>query len=261
MILRILALGDVVGHYGLSLLTKGRRLNELRQNLRADLVIVNAENTSPGNGLRPDDADTLLNAGCDVITGGNHIFRHHSLYPLLDECSSVIRPANYPAAAPGCGYSISSASGYRVLVINLQGCVFMEPLASPFETADKILAANEGRYDIAVADIHAEATSEKIAFARYVDGRISAVFGTHTHVQTNDASILPGGTGYITDLGMCGSMNGVLGVKTECIIHKFTVKTPMGFESAEGCGMIHGALFEIDTVTKKCICCKEIKEI
>ena len=260
MILRILALGDVVGQCGMSLLIKNRRLNGLREKYRADLVIVNAENASPGNGLRSDDAELLLSAGCDVITGGNHIFRHRSLYPVLDECASVIRPANYPASAPGCGYTVSTASGCRVLAVNVQGCVYMDPLASPFETADKILSENEGRYDIAVADIHAEATSEKIVFARYFDGRISAVFGTHTHVQTNDASVLPGGTGYITDLGMCGSMNGVLGVKTECIIHKFTVKTPMGFEPAEGGEMINGAIFEIDTDTKKCVRCAAVKE-
>ena len=260
MVLRILTLGDVVGQYGMSLLSGGRRLSSLRREYKADLVIANGENAAPGNGIRPDDADTLFEAGCDVITGGNHTFRHRSVYSLLDECGAVMRPGNYPSSAPGCGYYIADVSGYRVLVMNLSGCAFMEPLASPFETADRMLADNEGRYDIAVLDFHAEATSEKIALARYLDGRVSAVFGTHTHVQTNDAEVLPGGTGYVTDIGMCGSMNGVLGVKTECILHKFTVKTPVTFEPAEGGGMIHGAYFDIDTADGKCVSCGLIKE-
>ncbi len=253
MIIKILTLGDVVGKEGMACLTDGRRLAKLREETGADLVIVNGENASPSNGITADDAKTLLAAGADVITGGNHTFRHKNIYPMLDECGPVLRPANYPSAAPGCGYYIGEAKGYRVLVMNIAGCVYMDALASPFETADKLLAQNEGRYDIAVLDIHAEATSEKIALARYLDGRVSAVFGTHTHVQTADAQVLPAGTGYITDLGMCGSMNGVLGVKTDCIIHRFTVHTPRVFEPAEGNAEIHGALFEIDTATGKCV--------
>lgn len=261
MNLRIMALGDIVGQEGVALLTKNRCLAKLRDKYKADLVIANGENASPGNGLRPDDAAAILDAGADVITGGNHIFRHYSLYPMLDECRSVIRPANYPSTAPGCGYTLCEACGYRVLVMNLAGCVYMEPLNSPFEAADRILKENEGRYDISVIDLHAEATSEKIAMARYLDGRVSVIFGTHTHVQTNDASVFPGGTGYVTDIGMCGSMNGVLGVKTESIIHKFIQKTPKGFEPAEGGAMIHGAIFDVDTSSGRTVACEVIKSV
>lgn len=248
-----MALGDVVGKEGMALLGKNRRLQKLKDELGAHFVIVNGENASPGNGLNANDAEALLSYGCDVITGGNHIFRHYSLYPKLDECKDVIRPANYPAMAPGCGYTLGEAQGWRVLVINLVGCVYMEPLSSPFEAVDKILAQNEGKYDVSVVDMHAEATSEKIALARYLDGRVSAIFGTHTHVQTADASVYPGGTGYITDAGMCGSMNGVLGVTTESVLHKFTVRTPKGFEPAEGACEIHGVIFDIDTANGKCV--------
>ncbi len=249
--MRILALGDVVGTAGVSYLTEGRRLSRLRDSLHADTVIVNAENSAAGNGVTPDSAKALFFAGADVLTGGNHSFRRREVQSMLDDEPLLLRPANYPDRAVGHGWCITECAGYRLLVVSLAGCVYMEPLESPFTCADRILKECAGKYDAAVIDIHAEATSEKLALARYLDGRVAAVFGTHTHVATADAQILPGGTGYITDVGMCGSMAGILGVAIEPILHKFLVKTPVTFLPAEGQNELHGVLFEIEN--GKCV--------
>ncbi|MBO6053546.1 MAG: YmdB family metallophosphoesterase, partial [Clostridia bacterium] len=230
--LRILALGDVVGEEGVRLLENGGRLRRLIGERRADLTIVNGENSAEGNGMSRESAERLLDAGADVITGGNHTWRRRDVYRLLDEGECLIRPANYPPDAPGVGCVIAEARGYRVLVLNLIGTVYMEPVTPPADTAARILKSEQGKYDLAVCDFHAEATSEKLFLARYFDGKFAAVFGTHTHVQTSDEQVLPGGTGYITDLGMCGSTAGILGVRTESVIHKFTLRTPVQFEPA-----------------------------
>ena len=243
--MKILCLGDVVGEEGTTLLSRGRRLWKLRESLRADLVIVNGENSAPGNGITPASARALLDAGADVITGGNHTWRRREITSMLDDEDVLLRPANYPASAAGHGWCIADAAGWRVLVINLAGCVYMESVESPFTAADRILRECQGKYDAAVVDIHAEATSEKMALARYLDGRVAAVVGTHTHVATADARIFPGGTGYITDLGMCGSHAGILGVSTDAILHKFLVKTPVQFTPAAGEIEGHGVLLEI----------------
>ena len=244
--MRILCLGDAVGDEGVACLSADRLLTGLRKRLAADLVIVNGENSAPGNGITPDSARALFRAGADVVTGGNHTWRRREIASMLDDEDFLLRPANYPAAAPGHGACIADAAGWRVLVLNLAGCAFMEPVASPFETADRFLRDYAGRFDAAVVDFHAEATSEKFALARYLDGRVSAVFGTHTHVATADAQILPGGTGYITDAGMCGSHAGILGVSTDAILHKYLVKTPVQFSPAKGQREVHGVLFEIE---------------
>lgn len=256
--IKILCLGDVVRNEGVSYLERGGRLRSLRSRLGADLVIVNGENSAEGNGLSKDSAERILDAGADVITGGNHTWHRSDVYSMLDDDCRLVRPANYPSAAPGMGYRIADARGYRVLVANVCGTAFMDPVDPPHTIAARILEKEKGRYDIAVCDIHAEATSEKLFFARYFDEgyagalRFSAIFGTHTHIPTADCSILPGGTGYVTDLGMCGSGNGILGLKTESIIHKFTVRTPNRFESAIGNCKIEGCLFTIDEKSGKC---------
>ena len=257
--LKILCIGDVVGNCGREYLGGGR-LRRIASSLGADFIIVNGENSASGNGMSRESALELTDLGADVVTGGNHTFKRREVYTLLDDDSRFLRPANYPSAAPGYGYTVANCMGYRVLVINLLGNVFMDgSLESPFETVEKILKNNAGKYDVSVVDIHAEATSEKMCLAKYLDGRVSAVFGTHTHVQTSDATVLPGGTGYITDIGMTGSMNGILGIKTENIIHKFTVKTPVFFEAAEGGEAAGGAIFTVDTETGRCTACEAVR--
>lgn len=255
---KILAIGDVVGRTGTKYLSVGRRLFDMKNKLGADMVIVNGENASDGNGLLPDDCNTIFEAGADVITGGNHIWKRRELYNMLDDCKYLVRPANFPSSAPGHGYTVFDTGFLRVLVVNLLGTVYMDCAQSPFYTVDSILRENKGLYDIACVDIHAEATSEKLALARYLDGRAAVVFGTHTHIQTADASVLPGGTGYITDLGMCGSRAGVLGVATEPIIHKFTVMTPVRFTPAVGEESATGALFTVSLDDGKCICAEGV---
>ena len=258
--LKILALGDVVSGEGVSYLEHGGRLRKLRERLGADLVIVNGENSADGNGITPESATRLYDCGADVITGGNHTWRRKEIHSFLDDEDFIIRPLNYPADAAGMGYVIVNVSSSRVLVLNVAGNVYLEPVTPPAEAVERVLKLEKGKYDLAVCDIHAEATSEKLFFGRYFDGRIAAVFGTHTHVPTADIQILPGGTGYITDLGMCGSQNGILGVKTECIIHKFTVRTPVKFEPATGNPELNGALFTIDEQTHRCVKAERISE-
>lgn len=258
--INILCLGDVVADEGVRYLEDSGRLRKLRDRCRAELVIVNGENSAEGNGITPDSADRLIAAGADIITGGNHTWQRREVYAHLDECPYMLRPLNYPAEAAGVGYTITKTGGRRVLVMNVAGTVFLEPVTPPAEAAERVLERERGNYDIAVCDIHAEATSEKLFFARYFDGRFSAVFGTHTHVATADIQVLPGGTGYITDLGMCGSTNGILGVKTECVIRKFTVRTPVRFESAKGNPQLCGALFSIDEASGKCTHAERICE-
>lgn len=254
MILRVLALGDVVGKTGCDYLCRRGFLDEIRRKENIHLIIANGENSAAGNGLTVESANSLFGAGVDIITGGNHTWQRKEAYRMLEDDGRLVRPANFPGAAPGRGYTIVDVLGYRVLVLNLFGNAFMtEPVASAFETADRVLSENRGKFEACVVDFHAETTSEKIAMGHYLDGRVSALFGTHTHVQTADSRVLPGGTGYITDLGMCGSTNGVLGIKTECIIHKFTVHTPVKFEEATGAEKACGAIFDIDTSCGKCL--------
>lgn len=200
--IRILALGDAVGSSGVGYLTDNRCLAKAIRSLGAHFTVVNAENSADGNGILPQSAEELFDAGADILTGGNHTFRRREIYHMLDDCENLLRPANLPAAAQGHGWTVYDAAGIRILVMNLLGTVFMEPLASPFETADAILEKCRGGYDVALVDFHAEATSEKLALARYLTGRVSAVWGTHTHVATADCRILGGHTGFITDLGM-----------------------------------------------------------
>lgn len=249
--IKILCIGDVVGKDGTDYLSSV--LRKRKQQYAADLVIVNGENSADGNGMTLASMEAIFQSGADVITGGNHTFKWREIYNTLDDGGYAIRPANYPAVAPGLGCTTVEVKGYRVLVMNLIGTVYMEAMTPPIDCAKRILSVEEGKYDIAVCDFHAEATSEKICFARYFDGQISAVFGTHTHVQTADAQILPGGTGYITDLGMCGSHNGVLGVRTEDIVKKFTERIPVKFNPAHGNVKLTGAYFEVDPSTKKCV--------
>ncbi len=243
--MKILCIGDVVGSSGCDMLAK--KLPLLKRQYNIDAVIVNGENSADGNGITPQSADALFQAGADVVTGGNHSLRQASAWHLHEDSAFVLRPANFTDAAPGSGYAILDFGFTKMAVINLIGTVYMEPYASPFEVADRLIekARKDGASIIGV-DIHAEATAEKKALAFYLDGRVSFVFGTHTHVQTADGQLLPQSTGFITDLGMTGPYLSVLGVKPELSIRKIKDKLPVRFANAEGDCVLEGCLFTVE---------------
>ncbi len=254
--MKILAIGDVVGQAGVAHLKAN--LRKIKSNLGADLVIVNGENAAEVHGIGQNDAFDIFYAGADVITTGNHAFGRYDIYSYLDDEKYILRPANFPGSAPGHGSVIINAAGQRILVMNIQGNVSMrDSLASPFETADAVLKRESGSYDLAVLDFHAEATSEKLAMGYYLDGRVSVIFGTHTHVATADEQIMPCGSGYITDIGMTGPDNSILGVATDCIIKGFTTAMPQRYRVADGKVTSHGALFTL--VGSKCVKVERIK--
>jgi hypothetical protein len=197
-------------------------------------VVVNGENAAAGAGLTPDTAEEIFRAGADVITSGNHVWDRKEVGPLLERNGRVLRPANYPDPAPGSGVCLlPAADGTPVAVVNLQGRVFMAAVDDPFRALDAILHELQGRARVVLVDFHAEATSEKLAFGWYVDGRVTAVLGTHTHVPTADARVLPGGTAYITDVGMTGPRGGVIGVRKEQAIESLRTHMSVRFETAE----------------------------
>lgn len=243
--MRILALGDIVSPAAVEGLKT--KLWGYRKEQKIDFTVVNGENASKGNGLEAEAAKQLLDYGADVITGGNHIWQKNSLRSFLDSSKNIIRPLNFPGSCAGYGSTVLDCNGLKILVMNVSGTVFMESLDCPFNAVEKCLEANKGEYDVSLLDIHAEATGEKYALARYFDGKITAIFGTHTHVPTADEQILPGGTAYITDLGMCGPKNSILGVKSEIIIEKMRTKMPVRFEFAEGDVEYNGVIIDIDT--------------
>lgn len=248
--MRILAVGDVVGKPGLAYLK--RRLRRLCQTHQVDFVIVNGENAA-GVGITPEQADEIFDAGADVVTLGNHVWNKRQIVPYLEDNRYLLRPANLAPQLPGEGWGIYDACGWRVLVMNLIGrCEMAFGPDNPFLAADKILRSAAGEYDIAVCEIHAGATSEKLAMGFYLDGRCAAVYGTHTHVQTADERINPQGTGYITDIGMTGPIWSVLGVKPDQSVAMFRGDLTEHFQSAEGECALGGVLFEIDPSTGLC---------
>ena len=256
--MKILAIGDIVGGIAIDYLEKN--LSRFVNENKVDFVIANAENASEIKGLSRRDAEALYNIGVDFITLGNHAFGKRDIYSFLDDNEHrIIRPANFPASAPGSGYTIINIDGYKVLIMNVLGTMFMNPINSPFEAIDVALERESGNFDFAILDIHAEATSEKLAIARYFDGRIAIMFGTHTHVQTADECILPMGSAYITDLGMAGPENSILGTKVEAIIDRFIMQTPQYFTVADGGVKVHGAIFDIDPSNSKIKSIKRVK--
>lgn len=246
-VLKILAIGDVVSAPGCKYLRQ--ELPKLKKELDADIVIVNGENSAVGNGITPQSADYILDCGADVVTLGNHGLRRREIYDYLDdETKPVIRPANYHKSACGRGWCIVDKGYCQAAVINLQGIVYLEPVKNPFGVIDGIVDEIKSQgINTIIVDFHAEATSEKRAMGFYLDGRVSALFGTHTHVQTSDNQILPRGTGYITDLGMTGTYYSVLGVDPQCIIEKLKTALPVKFENNDGPCVLEGCLFEIDS--------------
>ena len=242
-IMKILMVGDIVGEKGCNCFA--RKLPSLKREHRIDLVIVNCENATATSGIMPSQAQFLLDNGADLLTGGNHIFGKKQMHPFLNENPFVIRPANFPDKAPGKGKAHIDCGSAKVTVINLQGTVFMDSLESPFDMLDKLLDDKENG-SIILVDFHAEASSEKRALGFYADGRVTALVGTHTHVQTADEQILPKGTGYITDLGMTGVTDSVLGADKELAITRFRNKMPIPLELAEGECTLNGVIIETD---------------
>ena len=244
--MRVLFLGDIVGKSGRNAVRKN--LYQIRSQHRVDFVVANGENAAGGFGINSEVTKELLDGGVDVITLGNHTWKHREIYHVLERESRILRPANYPLGTPGLGSGIyTAANSERVGVFNLLGLVYLDPLDCPFRMGECI--AEELRRDTpyVMLDFHAEATSEKVALGRYLDGKVSAVLGTHTHVTTADERVLPGGTGYITDVGMCGPIESVLGVDPEIAIRKFVTKLPVKFEIAKGPVAINGVLLEMDS--------------
>lgn len=249
--MRVLCIGDVVGSIGCAFLRK--RLPSLKKLKGIDFVICNGENSADGNGITPVSANHLFTSGVNVITLGNHSFRRKEAYGMIEEEPNLIRPANYPpVSAPGKGVVHVDMGRTSVTVINIMGNSHMDQtLRCPFETMDRLLEKEEGK--IIIVDFHGETTSEKRALGFYLDGRVSAVFGTHTHVQTSDAQVLPKGTGYITDAGMTGTIHSVLGVKPEIVIEKFRSGMPARFDLAQGDCKMDCVIFQIDDKTGKCL--------
>ncbi len=250
--MRILTVGDVCGSIGCEFLLK--TLPKLKADNRIDLCIVNGENSADGNGITPRSADMLYSAGADVITGGNHSMRRREIFDRLDSDSFLLRPENMHTSGSGKGYSEVDLGARRVAVINLTGRIYMPEAEDPFSAADRLVeTATKNGIKIIMVDFHAEATSEKKALAYYLDGRVSAVFGTHTHVATADEQILENGTGYISDIGMTGPDNSILGVKPELSIAKIKDNAPVKFELADGKCRLDGCIFEIDNQTGKTV--------
>ena len=248
--MKILIIGDVVGSVGVEhLKSKLRRVKDTLGGI--DFTVANGENASEIHGVSATAAREIFDAGVDLITLGNHTYAKKDICTLLSDEQNIIRPANYPPLCPGGGYTTLTVDSYRILCMNVLGTALMEPLACPFETVDRILDREKGSYDISLLDIHAEATSEKIALARYFDGRINIIFGTHTHVPTADEQILPGGTAYITDVGMTGPVNGVIGSDAAAVIERFRTRIPTRFTVADGEVRANCLLVEIDPSSKK----------
>ena len=243
--MRILVLGDVMGR------PARRAMRDLVPSLvkteEIDLVVANAENAAGGMGVDIKSAHELLSAGAQVLTSGNHIWKKKEIYSYLDEHDHLIRPANFPVGAPGKGWCRWQKNGFSALVINLQGRVFMpNHVDDPFRCVDEILRQQGRSCPVVIVDMHAEATSEKNAMGWYLDGRASLVYGTHTHVQTADERILPGGTAFITDVGMCGPLDSVIGMEKEGVIKGFLTQLPRQFEVAEDNVVLQGVIVDVD---------------
>lgn len=247
--MNILCIGDVIGSVGIAYVHK--HLPTLKRLKSIDVVIANGENSADTNGITPDSANALLNCGVDLLTTGNHSFQRKESYSLYENPNiPVIRPANYPGKAPGVGSYVIDLGRWRIRVINMMGTVSMNPvLDCPFDTSDALLKDIDEK--VVIMDLHAEATAEKRALACWLDGRVSAIFGTHTHVQTADEQILPKGTGFITDAGMTGPVDSVIGVSVEAAIEKMRTKMPVRLNYADGRCMLNGVIFTVDEKSGK----------
>lgn len=257
--MRIGFFGDVVGRPGrraLAIMLRRLRDREL------DFVVANGENAAGGKGIDPGSAEELQDAGIDVITTGNHVWQNRAIIPYLEENRRVLRPANFAPSSPGAGWVVRPAkNGVPVGVVNLIGRAFMGPADCPFRCADEILPAIRAQARVVVVDMHAEATSEKVGMARFLEGRAAAVIGTHTHVQTSDERLLPGGTAALTDAGMCGPDDSILGMRTDRVLERFVTQMPVRFDVAAGAVIVQGALIDVDEQTGLATRIERIREL
>jgi metallophosphoesterase (TIGR00282 family) len=245
--MNILMVGDVFGEPGRAALHK--RLPRLKEEHRVDFTVVNVENAAAGFGVTPELARGFLDLGVDVMTSGNHIWDRKEIVPYITRENLLLRPANFPPGTAGAGHVVVKAGAHRVAVLNLMGRVFMTPIDCPFQTADELVRELRKETPIIVVDMHAEATSEAVAMGWYLDGRVSVVAGTHRHVPTADERVLPGGTAYITDLGMTGPVDSVIGIDKNLILQRFLTQMPVRFEPAKGPAAVCGALITVDPET------------
>jgi len=257
---KILFLGDVVGRGARRILR--RELRRLRAEHGVDFVVANGENASGGRGIDPDALEEMLDAGIDVITSGNHIWRHRRLLPHLDREQRLLRPFNFADGSPGHGWTVvETAGGVRVGILNLIGRVFMGSYDCPFRAADRALEGAGREAQVILVDMHAEATSEKVGMGWYLDGRVAAVVGTHTHVQTADERVLPDGTAHLTDLGMCGPMDSIIGMRRREVIERFLTQRPARFEVAKGPVLLQGAFIEVDPDAGRAVSIRRLREV
>lgn len=248
--MKILFIGDIVGSPGRDAVKK--LLPELKKEYNFDFVIANAENAAGGSGITAKVAQELFAAGVDVLTSGDHIWKKREIFEIIEQEARILRPANFPDSAPGKGWNIfKTQSGLKVGVINLQGRVFMEALECPFKISRQAQEVLAKETKVIIVDIHAEATSEKVALGWYLDGKVSAVLGTHTHIQTADERILPGGSAYLTDVGMTGPLDSVIGRRIEDVLARFISAIPIRFEVAKENIQLQGVLLDIDEDTGK----------
>lgn len=257
--MKILYFGDVVGKPGRQAVK--RRALALAEREGADLLVANCENSSGGMGVDPGTARELFSAGVNVLTSGNHVWRKREIYDFLEGSDRLLRPANFAPGVPGRGWSVYPTAKGPVAVVNLIGRVFMAPADCPFRAADEILRSIGDRAKVVFVDMHAEATSEKMGMGRYLDGRVSAVVGSHTHVQTADEMVLPGGTAYITDTGMCGPLDSVIGMRTEQVLRRFLDQLPVRFEVGGGAPLLQAVTVDVDETTGKAHGIRRIREV
>jgi 2',3'-cyclic-nucleotide 2'-phosphodiesterase len=246
--MRLLLIGDVVGKPGRQIIV--RALSGLIRRENLDLVVANAENAAGGSGITPEIYRELIAAGIDCVTLGDHIYRRREIEPVLLRCANIVKPANFPPEAAGRDFAVvNSRSGVPVAVISLLGRVFMRPVDCPWKAVDRVLAALPAEVKVVLVDIHAEATSDKQLMGRYLDGRVSAVLGTHTHVATADEQVFPGGTAFQCDVGMTGPHESVLGRRVECVMDATLTFLPTHFEVATGDVRLHGTIVDVDPAT------------
>jgi metallophosphoesterase (TIGR00282 family) len=250
--MKLLFIGDIIASPGRRIVAE--QLSEIISTERIDLAVANAENAAGGFGVTPLIAEELFTMGLDVLTSGNHIWDKREIYDYLDRQPRLLRPANYPGHSPGSGVHIGRArNGVEVAVLNLQGRTHMLAIDDPFRKVDELLAALDPEVKVRLVDFHAEITSEKMAMGWYLDGRVSAVIGSHTHIPTADTRILPGGTAYQTDAGMTGSYDSIIGIEKDIVLRRFLTGMPVRMEAARGKVELHSVIVDVDETTGKAV--------